>query len=246
MQRVKEEAEDIKKAFSRWWNQQAIKAQNVGITPGKPQLNPFEELGDAWKQVKAERAAKSTSNPTAVRYNERSLMPQTKTKLEKGQFPDREDGLVYMEQHASNPQEVVMYYADDFGNVTAKRVPRAEYESTVSKMSETDKAVLNRRAELHKSEIDAVRQEREYDRLTGMQRQINEIDQEVEAANRSGRRLSQEEFAAEQKQMAKLQEKRKALSEQVEQGTRDLSRASGTPQSTVTQKIGYSAKGFHW
>jgi hypothetical protein len=147
-----------------------------------------------------------------------------------------------MEQHASNPQEVVMYYADDFGNVTAKRVPRAEYEATVSKMSETDKAVLNRRAELHKSEIDAVRQDREYDRLTGMQRRINEIDQEVKAANRSGRRLSQEEFAAEQKRMAKLQEERKALSAQVEQGTQDLSRASGTPERSVKQTIDYDAQ----
>lgn len=64
MQRVKGEAEDIKKAFSRWWDQQAAQAQKVGIMPGKPQINPFAGLGDAYKAVKAERKTASAIGPS--------------------------------------------------------------------------------------------------------------------------------------------------------------------------------------
>lgn len=64
MQRVKEEAADIKEAFSRWWKKESIEAQKVGIMPGEPQINPFAGLGDAYKGVKAERKAAAATKAT--------------------------------------------------------------------------------------------------------------------------------------------------------------------------------------
>ena len=188
---------------------------------------PGKMMGPLDTQVQASKGV--------ARYQERSLMPKTQTQLKKGQFPDREDGLVYIEQHPSNPQQVVMYYADDFGRVTSKSVPKSKYEELVGKMSETDKAILNRRAELHRSEIDALRENNELDRLTGMQKRINEIDRELEKAN--VKKPSPEEFAAKQEQMRALEAERASLQPKVDQGVRDLAKATGKTEDAIRKTI---------
>jgi hypothetical protein len=198
----------------------------------KNTIAPYAEL---------EPEAVAAAKPQAALYGDRSLMPKTQTQLKKGQFPDREDGLVYIEQHPSNPQQVVMYYADDFGKVTSKSVPKSKYEELVGKMSETDKAILNRRAELHRSKIDALREDNELNRLTGMQKRINEIDRELEKATHSTKQLSGEKLLEEQKRIKALQSEKASLQPKVEQGVRDLSKATGKTEDAVKKVIGYSA-----
>ena len=218
----------------------AVKPQTPAAEPGTSAVSPTQ-LQQQVTGPLAKRVEQAKQMPTP--YAQRSLLPKTKAELPAKTLPERADGLVYAEIHPSQPNTAVLYYADDMGNVTkTKEIPLAQYKQMTQGMSETDKAILNRRAQLHMDDITKLRQEREYDEAIKIQKRLNEIKQEVERANRSTKSLSETEFKAQQAHMRELQEEQKLLQAQINRTVKDMSRNGFGNEKTIRQVIEHSSQ----
>lgn len=166
----------------------------------------------------------AAAKKTAVSYNNRSLMPKTpKGKGAQGPVQYRSDGLVYMEEHPTDPTKAVFYYSDDMGRVnTVKEVPMGTYEAMMSKMSNADKTMLNRIADSYQKEINALRVTREHDRLTDLAKEVTKLkDRRAEIANSRTYNMAE---GGNFKQIKQLDNEIAALEKEAERTIRDMSR----------------------
>lgn len=175
----------------------------------------------------AEPAASTPAKPLAMK--DRSLMPKTRTEA-KVSAP-REDGLVYMEEHPTNPEKAVLYYADEAGsNITSKEVWRSEYEKLVSSMSEADKAALARYSGSLSREIKAARLNREYDRLDDLGRRLEDIAKRFEIIKKPDYPVTWAHAEA-----PKLTRWKRDLSGEVRAVMKDIAREQGVTEASVRQ-----------
>ncbi len=134
-------------------------------------------LRDMFKWSQGTPKDKKSIVKGTLSYKERSLMPEIKGEAPHGVFEPRSDGLVYMEADAADPTKAIFYYADDSGKVIAREISMKEYGTFVQGLKEEEKGVLQQAARVYEREISALRQEREYDRLADLGRQIEAKEQ---------------------------------------------------------------------
>lgn len=99
-------------------------------------------------------------------------MPRAQGRVAEGTFDVRNDGLVYMEAHATDGNKTVFYYLDKKGGVITREMPRQEYEQFVKGLSEQEKAVLQQSSRAYGKEINAARAEYEMERLVGIGEEV--------------------------------------------------------------------------
>ena len=165
-----------------------------------------------------EPAAAPAKAPATREFADRSLMKDLQRPSNKptdAGWDAREkldmDNLVYAERHATDPNKAVLYYTDDMGRVSAKEVPMAEFNEASSTLSEAERDALKGRGTSFADKVDKVRVEREYDRLSAMQKRANEIDVELQNSANKMRNLKGKDFQAELSRSRALQNEKQQL-----------------------------------
>ncbi|WP_458402364.1 hypothetical protein [Candidatus Avelusimicrobium sp.] len=133
----------------------------------------FQNAQESYEDTK-KVVATATGKHTA--YHKRSLTPKASRNASQTQFTPRKDGLVYMEEHATDPSKAVFYYADDMGQISRiEEVPMSHYDDFIDGLSRADKDVLARSAEVYGDAVSAARKEREFERLESLGNQIRDL-----------------------------------------------------------------------
>lgn len=180
-------------------------------------LGKEDSLRDMFKWKQGHAVERKAAAQGTLKYKDRSLMPEVKGEVPRGVFDVRADGLVYMEADATDPAKAIFYYVDDKGKLVTREMPMDEYKAFVKGLKDKDKVVLQQSARAYQPEINALRKEREYDRLTDLERSI---EQKKSYANylRSNRSGSAEDH----KQIKALEDEIKALEREAERTMTDM------------------------
>ena len=174
-----------------------------------------------------------------VAFNDRSLMPSVRRGTKASGTP-REDGLVYLEQHPTDPNRVVAYYSDEMGTtVTPREMSRAEYDRLIGNMSDADKAQLASYAEHYQDKILDVRLEREYDRLTDLGKQHQQLQIQLNQLNNLPQAQKNQQTIA---QGTRLQNQMKELDKQAQNIAGQLQRAQNLKNANGIMAIYNDAK----